>query len=219
MKKTKTTLNGFVKKNRSVLGKVFLIYFFSTFSLGLNAQSKIEANEANNFKIVNSKIFNVSSAKLWKIISDKGGLSKVHSYTKNVEVIKWNGKETIDRLTYYSGMKLDRRFFSWIEGVGYDITIIHYAVNGSEEDLGNISFRIKDMGKNKSELTITARPTFPPEVATIAQKKEALETGYKPDIDKYFQSLLNGIEYYLKTGKVVKRNQFGGPLEPYSSVQ
>src|ERR1044072_2147602 len=87
--------------------------------------------------VCQEKRFNVPASTLRALLSEPGNLAKYHSYITANEVVQWDGSSSIDRLIYYSGLINERRFTNWIEGVGYDLTVVNKS-DPKEPELANV---------------------------------------------------------------------------------
>ena len=76
-----------------------------------------------NFSIKHREEVNISSQKLWEIISEPSNLNHYHPFCKNNDIISWDGENHHDRLEYLNGVILERKIISWIEKKGYDLII------------------------------------------------------------------------------------------------
>ena len=65
----------------------------------------------------------LSKAELWEIISSRNHLEKFHPFCKSNKTISWSNGSYEDSIEYYGGRILGRKFYNWIEGIGYDLTI------------------------------------------------------------------------------------------------
>ena len=69
--------------------------------------------------ITKSAVFDISSSKLWEVISQPGNLNNSHPFCKSNEVINWENEERSDRLIYLNGLDYIRTIKTWDEGSGY----------------------------------------------------------------------------------------------------
>ena len=65
----------------------------------------------------------LSKAELWEIISSRTHLEKFHPFCKSNKTISWSNGSYEDSIEYYGGRILGRKFYNWIEGIGYDLKI------------------------------------------------------------------------------------------------
>lgn len=96
---------------------------------------------------------NVPTNKVWEIIFKPGVLELCHPFCKSNPVENWAGNKSIDYVIYYSGLKYQRIFTDWIDGVGYDLVIGRR--NGKKS---KVIWRISNTNGSSSELKITIFP-------------------------------------------------------------
>ena len=114
------------------------------------------------------------------------------------------GSERPSSLIHYLGGRvLERRFYRWIEGVGYDLEI--------GERGGGVSFvswRILPLDGQSSVLRIAIYPYLLQNIpAAFRWLPYLLYIG--PMLERYLSSVVQGFEWYLMRGEPVPRNQFG----------
>ena len=102
-----------------------------------------------------SIIINVSPTRVWEVISKPGILELCHPFCKSNPVEKWDGNKSIDMVLYYSGLRYERIFTDWIEGIGYDLLIGRR--NGKKS---KVIWRISKTNSSSSELRITIFPYY-----------------------------------------------------------
>ena len=148
-------------------------------------------------------IFPVPSGDVWAIISTPEILEKTHPFCKRNPVQKWPGEGSKDTIEYYNGRVMHRDFYSWVKGLGYDLLI---GRDGGRKS--KVTWRIQSTGENTSTLTITI---FPNILQNISWLKAAFQyyAVVRPNLRKYLRSVLQGFEYYMRTGEPVSKNQFG----------
>lgn len=195
------------QSGRSAL--LILLISVTAFSPGLFAQRVVPSTFSQPVAV--AQVINAPANQVWDLLSSPGHLAKVHAFAKSSSAVKWPGKGSVDRLEYYGGFSVERRFVRWLPGQGYDLTV-HELPAGNE--VAQVSFRIRPLSKAKSELVITERYQYPAQLTTD-QRTEVFKTELQPGINRYFSSLENGINYYLTTHQPVVRNQFG-EFPPYS---
>ena len=154
----------------------------------------------------------VPPQEVWKLISKPGNLVDFHPFCESNEVEIWPGIGSRDVLHYYSGLVLVRDFDGWYEGTGYDLI--------AKADMGlhfRVLWRINPSEDNHSFLTITIQQ-FPD------QMSEKKLDQYARLLHKYLRQVGQGVEYHLRTGERVTRNQFGShrffspPIEKQSTA-
>ena len=143
------------------------------------------------------------ATKLWKVISVAGQLNKYHPYCQENKVFKWPGIGSSDGVKYHSGLYMQRDFFSWREGGGYDLEI-----GPPPRKSAWISWNIHPAGQAKSELSIMVTPILESHLLETA-KNIFVETYFGKSIEIYLDSLLRGLEQFTTTGREVEARQFG----------
>ena len=138
-----------------------------------------------------------SKEDVWREISKPGNLTDFHPFCQSNPVEKWPGKGSRDKIYYYSGLVLVREFINWVEGDGYDL--IASADDGMRF---KVSWRITEEEHNQSCLNLSIRPFN-------MGNSEKRRRQYSRLLGKYLDQVLQGFEYYMRTGKPVTRNQFG----------
>ena len=150
-----------------------------------------------------SIIIEAPSEKVWETISTPGVLELCHPFCKSNPVENWNGKNSVDLILYYSGLRYQRIFTDWIEGVGYDLLIGRR--NGKKS---KVVWRINKINEAASELKISIYPyEFSNYPKVIRPVINFFYIG--PMLRKYLASVLKGFNYYIIAGKPVEKNQFG----------
>ena len=153
-----------------------------------------------------------SADAVWQLISRPGNLMDFHPFCEKNEVEIWPGIGSRDVLHYYSGLVLVRDFDGWYEGTGYDLI--------AKADLGlrfRVFWRINPSEDNHSSLTITIQQV-------PNQMSEKKLDQYARLLHKYLRQVGQGVEYHLRTGERVTRNQFGShrffspPIEKQSTA-
>ena len=147
--------------------------------------------------ITHSRRVEASKEEVWREISKPGNLIDFHPFCQSNPVEIWPGKGSRDKIYYFSGLVLVREFLTWIEGDGYDL--IASAENGMRF---KVSWRITDEEQGQSCLNLTIRPYI------MGNSKKRMRQ-YSRLLGKYLEQVLQGFEYYMRTGKPVARNQFG----------
>ncbi|MGB5844906.1 MAG: hypothetical protein WBG94_10710 [Anaerolineales bacterium] len=134
---------------------------------------------------------------VWQEISKPGNLVDFHPFCESNPVEIWPGTGSRDRVCYYNGLVLVRDFTNWIDGKGYDLTAT------SENNLQfRVSWRITYQEDYYSTLTLTIRQLLDPGSERKTKQFARL-------LEKYLQQVGQGLEYYMRTGQRVTRNQFG----------
>jgi hypothetical protein len=143
--------------------------------------------------ITHTQAIPASMEDVWEIISRPGILTEYHPFCQKNIVEKWPGIGSKDKILYFSGLQLEREFIAWREGSGYDL------IASSEEGLRyEVSWRLTGSGDDQSQLTLTITP----------YSRERMEQ-YSRLLGKYLEQLMKGLEFFVRTGTPVMRNQFG----------
>lgn len=150
-----------------------------------------------------SIVIKTDSQRVWNVISKQGNLELCHPFCKSNPIEKWAGDKSIDYVNYYNGVKYQRIFTNWIDGQGYDLLIGRK--NGEKS---KVIWRINQLDDKSCELKITIYPHDIIKYSNII--KFLINSLYvKPMLRKYLSSVLKGFQYFIETGKPVKKNQFG----------
>ena len=146
---------------------------------------------------------NVASKIVWDVISKPNNLELYHPFCESNPVEKWSGKESIDHVNYYNGIKFKRIFTDWIEGQGYDLLI------GKERGRkSKVVWRIDKTDDSVSELKITIHPHNISRYTRIINSVIYI-LYIKPKLRSYLDSVLKGFKMYIIEGNPVRKNQFG----------
>ena len=147
--------------------------------------------------ISHSQPIPASQERVWEVISRPGNLVDYHPFCQENPVENWPGVGSRDRVIYYNGLILVRDFIDWIDGTGYDL------IASAEEDLQfKVTWRISTDGEQNSALNLTIRQH-------IEHSSEKRTRQFSRLLAKYLKQVGQGLEYYLRTGERVARNQFG----------
>ena len=65
----------------------------------------------------------VPAGEVWAVIAEPGSLAHYHPFRAATEVERWPGTGSRDSITCYSGIRYQRNFVSWHEGIGYDVEL------------------------------------------------------------------------------------------------
>lgn len=153
--------------------------------------------------VSNRIIIKTNTQRVWEVISKPGILEYCHPFCESNPVDIWLGETSVDYVVYYNGLKFQRVFTDWLEGVGYELIIGR--VNGRKS---KVIWRINKYDQSSSELSITIYPHHINEYPSIIRK--AIYTFYvKPMLHKYLRSVLKGFQLYIIEGKPVNKNHFG----------
>jgi hypothetical protein len=163
----------------------------------------MESNQKFKWPICVDFKMPTSAERVWEVISSPGILEKTHPFCKNNPVQIWDGVGSNDTIEYYNGRIMQRDFYFWDVGKGYDLLIGREGGRKSK-----VSWRIKSEGEENCQLSITI---FPNNLQELSWFKAFFQYHaiVRPMLKKYLQSVLRGFDYYIKTGKPVSKNQFG----------
>lgn len=155
-----------------------------------------------HWHIAKSQKFKCTRSELWDIISRPSNLELFHPFCEKNPISNWPGINSADTIHYYNGLKLERNFINWEDNIGYDLTI---GTKNGEKSF--VSWRIKERD-NISELTIAVYPYLNNRGSKITNFLPFFII-VRPSLGKYLNSVLQGLEFYSRTNKKVKKNQFG----------
>ena len=155
-----------------------------------------------NWCVTGTLEISIPKSNLWNIISSPSNLELFHPFCEKNPTINWPGLNSADEIYYYNGLILKREFIDWSQGQGYDLLI---GEEGGPKSF--VSWRINKKGGG-SKLKVSIYPhiynrgkkliNFVPYTLIV-----------KPSLSNYINSVMMGLEYYIKTGMKVKKNQFG----------
>ena len=144
-----------------------------------------------------SQVVPASADRVWQAISEPGNLENFHPFCERNPVEVWPGEGSRDKIYYYNGLVLEREFVSWMDGQGYDL--MASAESGMQF---KVAWRIIPVEDEISELEITIQ-----QVIQGQPDKKVMQ--FNRLLAKYLQQVLQGFEFYMRTGERVVRNQFG----------
>jgi len=155
-----------------------------------------------NWHVAKTQKFKCTRSELWDIISMPSNLELFHPFCAKNPITNWPGIDSADTILYYNGLKLERNFINWENNIGYDLLI---GIENREQSF--VSWRITEKN-NTLELTISVYPYL----NNCGSKLTNFLPFFiivKPSLSNYLDSVLKGLEFYTKTNKKVKKNQFG----------
>ena len=173
---------------------------------------KYDKNYKPDFKwpVAVARNINAPAEQIWQVISTPGNLEVCHPFCASNPVEVWPGPDSRDVIHYLSGWIMERRFTTWIDGVGYDLEI---GRKGGRTSF--VSWRVKAINPENSRLLITIYPHALQNVPLVVRwLPHFLYLG--PQLKKYLMSVTGGFEWYLKYNESVPRNQFGS--HPWFSI-
>jgi hypothetical protein len=144
-----------------------------------------------------------SAKEVWSVISRPGNLELCHPFCTSNPVEQWPGSNSRDEVHYLSGWTYERRFRNWIEGIGYDLEIGRPGGGQSR-----VSWRIEPIGISSCSLRITVCPHALQHLPTAIRWIPHLLI-IRPQLRKYLNSVVKGVEYYATRHEPVPRNAFG----------
>ena len=151
------------------------------------------------------KEINASNKDIWRIISKEGNLNHIHPFCKENHTILWDGENSKDTLEYINGLKFIREFKTWKEKKGYSLMI--GKKNGKKS---HVKWKISSYN-NETFLTIIVSPyllsNWPKLISFIPYLLYI-----KPNLKKYLNSVIGGIDWYLINNKPIPKNYFGKHL-------
>lgn len=153
--------------------------------------------------ITASREIKASSENIWTVISNPGNLVDSHPFCEKSIVDVWPGVGAKDTIHYYSGWVMHREFSTWIDGVGYDLTI---GREGGRKSY--VSWRITPEQENNSILSITLYLDTLQNIPVAIRWLPYLAS-LRPNMQTYLESVVKGFEWFITTGKPVTKNQFG----------
>ena len=154
------------------------------------------------WKIEKKIKINGSSDDLWEIISKPNNLELIHPFCKSNKIVKWEDDKHEDILVYHNGLTFIRKFLTWEEKKGYSLLI-------GEEDKEQ-SYVIWEITEEKDSvyLSIKVYPYFLRGTSKILSFFP-YKLFVSPMLKSYLKSVIQGINFYLNTGKPVPKNYFG----------
>ena len=144
-----------------------------------------------------------SGEEVWQLVSTPGHLTSCHPFCESNEVEQWPGVGARDRILYFSGLELHREFTHWDEGEGFQLEI---GPPGTRTARGVwVLTRLDD---DRCALSISVIPYLRSELSET--RKRAYERlAFGGSIERYLQSVVQGIDHRVTTGEKVHPNQFG----------
>lgn len=140
---------------------------------------------------------------VWNLISSPGLVSLYHPFCESNPVYEWPGAGSHDEIHYFNGLVLERRFTNWIEDVGYDLEIGRPGGRKS-----TVSWRVAERDGHWTTLRITVYPHgLQHRSLVIRWLPHVLRL--RPQLRRYLNSVLKGLDWFITRGKPVQRNQFG----------
>ena len=163
-----------------------------------------------------SRTIAAPTSKIWEVISSPGTLPLYHPFCQKNPVFEWSGADSHDEVHYFNGVVLTRRFSDWYDDVGYDLEIGRAGGRSSV-----VSWRITPVKERRSSIEIAVFPHALQRVPTAVRWLPHL-VRLRPQLRRYLQSVVKGLDWFITQGQPVRRNQFGAhrwfsPAVPNSS--
>lgn len=148
------------------------------------------------------KKINGSIEDVWRLISKPSNLELFHPFCKSNKTIKWPGAGSIDEIIYLNNFKLIREFFKWKKNEGYQLLI---GRKGGRKSL--VVWKIIKESKDVF-LSITVYPHImrdKPKIISFLPYFFII----KPNMKRYLENVINGLNWHLTHSKPVPKNLFG----------
>ena len=149
---------------------------------------------------------------VWEAISTAGYLKRCHPFCDSTEVESWPGPGSKDSITYFSGIRYQRHFVAWEEGIGYDIEL------GLRPNLtARVLWRVESLPDRNTRFSIEVFPLIRGDMET-GKKQRYQERLFGPVLAHYLDCVMQGVKHFVITGIPVTANQFG-PNPLYSAAE
>ena len=140
---------------------------------------------------------------VWAAISTPGVLEHCHPFCRENPVTAWSGVDSLDHVHYFNGLVFERRFFEWIDGVGYSLEI-----GERGKAISIVTWRVERIDSASTVLAITVYPHLLQGIPLVVRWVPHI--GYvRPLLRRYLTSVVSGFDWYITRGDPVDRNQFG----------
>ena len=145
----------------------------------------------------------VPAEEVWAVIAEPGGLAHYHPFCAATEVERWPGTGSRDSITYYSGIRYQRNFVSWHEGIGYDIEL-----GDPPDQTARVRWRIEPTSERTCRLSIEVVPLLRSDLSD--EKKRAYQDRLFGEVlQHYLECVVAGVRFFATTGNAVTKDQFG----------
>ena len=145
----------------------------------------------------------VPADEVWAVIAEPGNLARCHPFCAATEVERWPGTGSRDSITYHSGIRYQRNFVSWQEGVGYDIEL-----GDPPNQTARVRWRIEPTSQRTCRFSIEVVPLLKSDLSD--EKKRAYqERLFGEVLQHYLECVVAGVKFFATTGKAVVKDQFG----------
>ena len=140
---------------------------------------------------------------VWAVIAEPGNLARCHPFCAATEVERWPGTGSRDSITYYSGIRYQRNFVSWHEGVGYDIEL-----GDPPNQTARVRWRIEPTSRRTCRFSIEVVPLLKSDLSD-EKKRTYQERLFGEVLQHYLECVVAGVKFFATTGKAVVKDQFG----------
>ena len=145
----------------------------------------------------------VAAEEVWEVIAEPGSLAHYHPFCAATEVERWPGTGSRDSITYHSGIRYQRNFVSWQEGVGYDIEL-----GDPPNQTARVLWRIEPTSQRACRLSIEVFPLLKSDLSD--EKKRAYQGRFFGEVlQHYLECVVAGVKFFATTGNAVIKDQFG----------
>lgn len=153
-----------------------------------------------------SRLLKADQQKIWEKISTPGIVHHYHPFCKENPVVLWNEENSVDEIIYENNLVYRREFNTWLEGIGYDLIIVH-----KERILAIVIWRINKIDDEFHELQISLKPQLKGILPKIPSFLRWIPyyVFIRWQMKNYLGHVLKGFENYIITGNQIKPNQFG----------
>ena len=145
----------------------------------------------------------VRAEAVWQIIAAPGNLKQFHPFCAATAVDRWPGRGARDSITYYSGIRYQRNFVAWQDGVGYDIEL-----GDRPHQTARVLWRVAPTSRPTCRLSLEVFPLVKAELS--AAKKQAYQDRLFGEVlQHYLECVVKGVQFFATTGRPVRKDQFG----------
>ena len=145
----------------------------------------------------------VPAEEVWAVIAEPEGLAHYHPFCAATDVERWPGPGSRDSITYYSGIRYQRNFVSWHEGVGYDIEL-----GDPPNQTARVRWRIEPTSERTCRLSIEVVPLLKSSLSD-GKKRAYQERLFGEVLQHYLGCVVAGVKFFATTGNAVSKDQFG----------
>ena len=145
----------------------------------------------------------VSAEEVWEVIAEPGSLAHYHPFCAATDVERWPGTGSRDSIAYCSGIRYQRNFVSWQEGVGYDIEL-----GDPPNQTARVLWRIEPTSQRTGRLSIEVFPLLKSDLSD-EKKRVYQERLFGEVLQHYLECVVAGVKFFATTGNAVIKDQFG----------